>query len=59
MNMLLEIWKQANTPLDYIVAVWVTGLVSLSVLGVIGFIHNWILNPDIVNTATFGIFDTL
>lgn len=57
--MLLEIWKQANTPLDYIVAIWITGLISLSVLGIGGFIFNWITNPDAVNTATFGIFDTL
>ena len=58
MNMLLEIWKQANTPLDYIAAIWATGLASLSVLGIIGFIYNWIINPDVLNNASFGLFDT-
>jgi len=59
MNMLLEIWKQAKSPSDYIVAFWVTGLLSLAILGITGFIYNWIINPNAVGNASFGIFDTL
>jgi len=59
MNMLLKIWKQAKSPIDYVVAVWVVGLLSLAMLGITGFIFNWIINPDIVNNTSFGVFDTL
>lgn len=47
MNKLLKIM------LDVVACV----LTLLALGGIIGFVYNWISNPDIVNTATFGILD--
>lgn len=57
--MLLDIWKQAKTPLDYVVALWATGLLALALTGVLGFIFKWVTNPSMLDNTSFGIFDTL
>jgi len=44
---------------DIILKVWVAGLLSMVVLGLVAVISHIIMNPSAVDNATFGIFDTL
>ena len=44
---------------DIILKIWVAGLLSMAVLGLIGVITHIIMNPSSVDNATFGVFDTL
>lgn len=44
---------------DIILKIWVAGLLSMAVLGLIGVITHIIMNPSAVDNATFGVFDTL
>ena len=44
---------------DIILKVWVAGLLSMVVLGLVAVISHIIMNPSSVDNATFGIFDTL
>jgi len=44
---------------DIILKIWIAGLLSMVVLGLIGVISHIIMNPSAVDNATFGIFDTL
>ena len=44
---------------DIILRVWVAGLLSMVVLGLVAVISHIIMNPSAVDNATFGIFDTL
>ena len=44
---------------DIILKIWIAGLLSMVVLGLIGVISHIIMNPSAVDNATFGVFDTL
>ena len=44
---------------DIILKIWVAGLLSMAVLGLIGVITHIIMNPSAIDNATFGVFDTL
>lgn len=52
-------WKEAETPLDYVINVWVTALLALIVTGLGKAIFELITNPSQFNNITFGVFDTL
>ena len=56
---LVLIWKDAKTPLEYFVALWVTGLLLLFIVGWTGLVIKLINDPSAASNATFGIFDTL
>jgi hypothetical protein len=55
----INFWKEAETPLDYVINVWVTSLLALAVTGLGKAIFELITNPSQFSNATFGIFDTL
>ena len=62
----MEVIKQIFTDkmsgykiVDIILKVWVAGLLSMVVLGLVAVISHIIMNPSSVDNATFGIFDTL
>ena len=55
----IEFWKEAETPLDYVINVWVTALGALAVTGLGKALFELITNPSQFSNATFGIFDTL
>jgi hypothetical protein len=55
----INFWKEAETPLDYVINVWVTALLALAVTGLGKAIFELITNPSQFSNATFGIFDTL
>ena len=44
---------------DIMLKIWVAGLLSMVVLGLVAVISHIIMNPSSVDNATFGIFDTL
>lgn len=55
----INFWKEAETPLDYVINVWVTALLALVVTGLGKAIFELITNPSQFNNITFGVFDTL
>ena len=54
---LKELWEEANTPLDYVIALWIYGLVGLSAIGIAKVLFEIVANPSQFNNITFGIFD--
>lgn len=45
--------------LQFLVATWVLGLFLLFVVGWLTLVVNLIMNPSLMNNATFGVFDHL
>lgn len=58
-NTLLQIWKDANSPLEYLIALWITSLACLTLIGFMGLFYAIITGQTDFSNATFGIFDTL
>jgi len=58
-NPIAEIWKDANNPLEYLIAFWITGLAILAVTGWLVLVTNFILNPSMFDNVTWGLIDTL
>ena len=56
-NPMVEIWKDANSPLEYLIAFWVTGLAALAIGGWLTLVVNFILNPTMFNNVTWGLID--
>lgn len=56
-NSLFQIWKDANQPVDYAVAAWVTLLFGIASVGFGKVIFELITNPEQFKSITFGIFD--
>ena len=55
----IKFWNEAETPLDYIINVWVTALGALAITGLGKALFELITNPSQFSNATYGIFDTL
>lgn len=58
-NVFIEMWQDAETPLDYVVLFWVAGLAATAIVGVVGLFYGILSGQADVNNATFGVFDTL
>ena len=61
-NVLIQIWKDKLSDyviMDYIVKIWITGLLFMFVLGFVSIIYGIISGEADINNATFGVFDTL
>lgn len=61
-NFLIQIWKDKLSDyviMDYILKIWISGLVFMFVLGFVSIIYGIISGEADINNATFGIFDTL
>jgi hypothetical protein len=58
-NTLVDLWKEAKTPLDYTLTLWITALSMLAFSGILVMIFELVTNPSQFSNATFGIFDTL
>ena len=54
---LIELWEEAKTPMDYVIAIWIYGLVGLSAIGILKVLFEIVTNPGQFNNITFGIFD--
>ena len=59
MKTYIEFWKEAETPLDYVINVWVTALGAIAITGLGKALFELITNPSQFSNATYGIFDTL
>ena len=55
----IDFWKEAETPLDYVINVWVTALGVIAITGLGKALFELITNPSQFSNATYGIFDTL
>ena len=54
---LIELWEEAKTPMDYVIALWIYGLVGISAIGILKVLFEIVTNPGQFNNITFGIFD--
>jgi len=62
MNILVEIWKDTlhdNIIWNFILKLWITGLLFMFVLGFATLIYGFISGEADVQNASFGVFDTL
>jgi len=55
----IKFWNEAETPLDYVINVWVTALGVLAATGLGKAIFELVTNPSQFSSVTFGVFDTL
>jgi len=55
----IDFWKEAETPLDYVINVWVTALGAIAITALGKALFELITNPSQFSNATYGIFDTL
>jgi hypothetical protein len=51
--------SECETPIDYVLAVWLNLLAAVVVTGLGKVIFELVTNPSQFNNATWGIFDTL
>jgi len=58
-NIFIEMWQDAETPLDYVILFWAAGLTGLAVVGVLGLFYGILSGQAHMDNATFGVFDTL
>ena len=61
-NSFVELWKdtiKSKSPLQYLVAFWITGLALLAIGGWITLVIHWSMNPNMWDGVQFGIYDTL
>ena len=58
-NEVVELWKEASTFLDYLIAFWLTSMIVLAVSGFAFLIVKWIMNPTMWESVQFGIYDYL
>ena len=55
-------WKTETTFdrfIEVLVKLWITGLFILFVVGWTSLVVHWIMNPNMWDGVTFGIYDTL
>ena len=58
-NSIVEMWKEATTPLEYLMAFWITSLALLAIGGWLTIVGATIMNPSMWDNVQFGIYDTL
>jgi hypothetical protein len=56
-NSIVNLWKEAGSPLEYLVALWVTGLAVLAFGGLSVIIVKTIMNPTMWDGVQFGLID--
>jgi hypothetical protein len=58
-NSLLQLWKDANSPLEYLIALWISSLATLTLVGFVGLFYGIFTGQVDLSSTTWGIFDTL
>jgi len=58
-NTLLQIWKEAETSVDYTIALWITLLFLTAATGFLTILFLLTTQPERFSNITFGIFDYL
>ena len=56
-NTLFKIWQEAETSVDYVIALWITLLAITAAVSFAGIIFLLLTQPERFSTASFGIFD--
>jgi hypothetical protein len=56
-NDIVDLWKDASSPLEYLIALWVTGLAVLAFGGLSVIIVKTIINPHMWDGVQFGLID--
>ena len=56
-NDIVNLWKEASSPLEYLVALWISGLVVLAIGGWFTLVVKWIMNPSMFDGVQFGLID--
>lgn len=56
-NSIAAIWKEADTPVEYLIALWITLLAGTAVIGFAGLFYGIVTGQTDFSNATFGIFD--
>ena len=56
-NSIVNLWKEAGSSLEYLVALWVTGLAVLAFGGLSVIIVKTIMNPTMWDGVQFGLID--
>jgi len=56
-NTLFKLWEEAETSVDYIVALWITLLFTASAVGLLGILFLLVTQPERFSNLSFGIFD--
>ena len=54
---LSNLWKEAKTPVDYIVAMWIYLLLGLFSVSWISIVLKLIIDPSEFSNITFGLID--
>lgn len=58
-NDVVQLWRDAETFLEYVVALWFTVMVAIAAGGLTYLIAKWIMNPTMWDSVQFGIYDYL
>jgi hypothetical protein len=56
-NSLTDVWKEAKTPLDYLLALVISALTALALTGIGKMLFELITNPSQFDNTSYGIFD--
>ena len=56
-NSIVQVWRDSNSVLEYVVAFWLTSLAVLAVGGWLTLVVNFILNPSMFDNVTWGLID--
>ena len=58
-NTLFKIWEEAETSVDYIIALWISFLFVTATTGFLAILFLLTTQPERFSNLTFGIFDYL
>lgn len=58
-GMLVELWKDIKSPIDFVIVIWIYGLIGLASIGMISLLYGMFTGQVDPSNSTFGIFDTL
>lgn len=56
-NELFKIWKEAKTPIDYIIAAYIWFLFGLAVVSFFSVIYLLLTEPERASNINFGLID--
>ena len=56
-NPIMGVWKEASSPLEYLVAFWISGLSLLAVSMWLVLVIRFIMNPSMFDGVTWGLID--
>ena len=56
-NPIMEVWRDASSPLEYLVALWISGLGLLAVSMWLVLVIRFIMNPSMFDGVTWGLID--